>query len=243
MLNILIADSDFHYARELMSSINETSNEARICNITMDGKETIEILEKVSNIDIVLLKLKMPIYTANQIINKLSNKQKCKYKNSFIIISEKYSIKSKNLLKNDIVYKILPKTLGVCEISSEVNMLVKQKDKSKEVKDVQQKIINELLYLGYEVSHKGTRYLIEVLKIVYVHGEGLTENLNKYVYPTIAKRYHQSINNIKCNIRRATEFMYYNCEEEKLKSYFLYNELYKPNIKTIIHTVLTKITK
>ncbi len=243
MTNILIADDNFYYARNLMSYINSVSKNARVCSITMDGKETIDILNKTENIDIVLLDLKMPIYTGIQIIKMLSLKQINKYKQSFIIISGENSLMKDEVLGNDVIYKILPKTLRMFEIINEINNLIKEKENNKLLDKLELEIMNELLYLGYDISHKGTKYLADVINMVYMRGEELMGNLNKYVYPIIAKRYCQSITNIKCNILRATENMYYNCDEQKLMDYFLFQQIFKPNVKTVISTILLKLKK
>ena len=46
------------------------------------------------------------------------------------------------------------------------------------------------------------------------------ENLEKDIYPIISKKCNQTFHNIKCNINRANNAMYYECEEERLKLFF-----------------------
>lgn len=61
MVNILIADDNIYYAKMLMNTINvDTNKNIRVTHISVDGKETLEILEN-NNIDVVLLDLKTPI--------------------------------------------------------------------------------------------------------------------------------------------------------------------------------------
>ena len=68
MLNILIADSNIDYAINLMSHINSLSDNIRVINITLDGKETLKFLNDVNNsVDIVLLDYNTPIYNAMEI--------------------------------------------------------------------------------------------------------------------------------------------------------------------------------
>ena len=78
--------------------------------------------------------------------------------------------------------------------------------------------------------------------MAYFNGKYITNNLSKYAYPIIATKYIQSVNNIKTSIIRATEAMYYNCCEETLLEYFKLNTISKPNIKTIVSTILLKIS-
>lgn len=62
MVKILIADDNIDYAINLMNYINNNIDNIKVCNITKDGKETLEILNSKNDIDIVLLDYKMPIY-------------------------------------------------------------------------------------------------------------------------------------------------------------------------------------
>lgn len=59
----------------------------------------------------------------------------------------------------------------------------------------------------------------------------------------MAKKYNTSIHNVKSNINRANNLMYYNCDIEKLKKYFTFDIDVKPKIKTVINTVINKISK
>lgn len=67
------------------------------------------------------------------------------------------------------------------------------------------------------------------------------DNLQRDIYPIVAKTYHKTINNIKCNINNATEAMYYKCEARFLKEYFSFYDDRKPTTKTVVYTVLNKI--
>ena len=76
----------------------------------------------------------MPFYNGKQVLDNIKNKNK--YINSCIIISGE--IKDVTILKdNPLVHSIIFKTL-------------------KREKSIKNKILNELLYLGYDISHKGT---------------------------------------------------------------------------------------
>lgn len=242
MVNVLIADDNWNYARNLMAFINEKSNKVRVTNITINGEETLKVLNGNNLIDIVLLDLKMPIYSGIEVIEKLDREQREKYYNSFIIISGEFELMEDSEIRyNQVVNRILPKTLSMEQIVAQINGLIIEREENQDLKNIKAKITNELLYLGYDFSNKGTRYLIEAIELIYIRGENFMENLNKYVYPIIAQRYNQSTNNIKCNIIRATENMYYNCNEMKLVNYFSLQMTMKPNIKTVINTVLIKI--
>lgn len=238
MFNILIADDNINYAISLMNYINQTNKNIKVCNISKDGKETLETLNKKNSIDVALLDYKMPVYNAQQILEKIENKNK--YNNSVILISgEIQSISS--FKESNMIHSVIFKTCGFEYITKELNMLINEKKEQIINKNYQRLITNELLYLGYNISHKGTQYLIKVINYIALNPNKELENLEKNVYPQIAKIYNSSVHNIKCRINSATTTMYYNCEIEKLKKYFNFYIDTKPRIKTIITTVLNKI--
>lgn len=243
MLNILIADSNIDYAINLMSHINSLSDNIRVINITLDGRETLNFLNDVNNsVDIVLLDYNTPMYNAMEILDKISEKQQNKYQKSFIITSDNPKVIEKlNSTNNNLIYTCLSRELDVSEIVSYINDVIVCKRLQDNVNSLRPSIQSELLYLGYDFSHKGTQYLLDIINMIYLRGESLLENLNKLVYPVIARKYHQSCNNIKCNVIRSTEYMYYNCDEKKLLEYFSFCEPAKPNMKTVINAVITRI--
>lgn len=244
MLNLLIADDNIDYARNLMHYVNYISDNIRVSDISINGKETLDILNIQNNIDIVLLDLKMPLLNGIEIINQLSAKQIKKYLNSFIIISgETRMIEQARKLKSEIVYRVIQKSVDLNYIMNNINELVIEKESNKEEKRIKFQISHQLTSIGYTLSHNGTQYLIDIIEMLYYREGEQIKNLNRYVYPIIAKRYNQTSNNIKTSINRATESMYYDCDEKRLVNYFNLNTVKKPKIKTVINTVLLKIKK
>ena len=106
---------------------------------------------------------------------------------------------------------------------------------------IQNKIAKELQYLGYDLSHKGTQYLINAIEYVVSKPHNDLGILAKDVYPEIALMHNDSIHNIKCRINAATDIMYCNCELNKLKNYFYFDIDAKPKTKTIINTIINRL--
>ena len=100
--------------------------------------------------------------------------------------------------------------------------------------------MEQILLLGYDISHKGTQYLIKSIEYVYNNNIEI-ENLEKEVYPKVALMCNEKVHNIKCRINRATDHMYYNCSIDKIKKYFCFDIDAKPKIKTIINTIISNI--
>lgn len=238
MVNIVIADDNMNYATNLMNYINIHNNNIRVCNISRDGKETLDVLNSYDNIDAVLLDFKMPIYNADELLCKINNKNK--YSKSFIIISGEFEL-ARRLYDNDMVYSIISKLTSAPLIMSKINELIASKEDENKEKETKKKIVNELLYLGYDISHKGTLYLIDTINYIQNNPDKYLDNLKKDVYPVVASHNNESAHNIKCYINRETTEMYFRCESKKLQKYFSYVEDTKPNVKTVINTILNKI--
>lgn len=165
MINILIADDNLYYATNLMNYLNLYDN-IKVCSIAKNGKETVNILNNSDIIDIILLDYKMPIYTGTQVLEKIANKEK--YSNSCIFISGELDTVG-NLCENDIVYDVLFKSIDMQKILLKINELVIYKDKTKKHIELKNKILNELAYLGYNMSHKGTNYLAFAIEYIIIH--------------------------------------------------------------------------
>lgn len=238
MINVLIADDNVEYAVNLMNYINEKNDNIKVFNIAKNGQETLEILNLKNNIDVILLDYKMPILNGNQVLDKITDKEK--YNDSFIVISGEIESVIK-LRKNEMIHSIIYKTTSMNEIIRKINELFEYKESIKKSKILKNKITEELLYLGYDISHKGTQYLIKVIDYIASNPNKELEKLEKNVYPQIASIYNDSAHNVKCRINNATTIMYYNCEIEKLKKYFNFNVDIKPKVKTIINTIINKI--
>lgn len=108
-------------------------------------------------------------------------------------------------------------------------------------KILKKKIRKELLKISFNPSHLGTNYLIDTIYLIYKNDFFIT-NLNKYIYPSLCKKYHTNISAIKTNIFGAIFQSYYNCNEDILNNYLNTKLFRKPYTKEIIQAVLDKIT-
>lgn len=105
-------------------------------------------------------------------------------------------------------------------------------------------IKRELKYLGYNPKYYGTKYLLDAIYILIENQLfDCKDNLEKEIYPIIAKKYGKTVNSIKCNIINATDIMVYECEEGKLLEYLGYYDFSKPGPKKIIESIILKISK
>lgn len=240
MVNILIVDDNLEYAIRLMNYINKKNENIKVCGIAENGKKALDILNSRNDIDIVLLDLNMPICTGNKLIELLKCEKK--YENSIIIISGEIE-NIKKLYKNNMIYSILYKAIGMDEIIYKINELIKLKNKRISEYKIKEKITNEILELNYDISNIGTQYLINAIEYIIINMPNRDfNNLKSEIYPSVAKFNNTSIHNVKSNIVRATNKMYCQCEIEKLKRYFHYCDDTKPDTRTVIRTIINKVS-
>ena len=240
MVNILIADNDFNYIKRIIHTINSNIDNVRIFEICTSNYETLKILNSSDDIGIVLLEMQNSFSNSKKIIEQLSKTNK--YIKSIIVLTNNYnSIKSISNLKSEKIYNVIYKSYDFKLLIETIKQLIIDKSLNYDKNVIRNQISKELTSIGYVLSHNGTRYLIDAIEISYYHNNSLTENLNKNIYPLISKRHKQTIDNIKISIHRATETMYYNCHETILMNYFSFTTPKKPNIKTVIDTVTTKL--
>lgn len=236
MVNVLIADDNINFSKNLVNYVNINNNNIRIYAIATDGKEALEIINNTNNIDVIILDLKMPQYSGKEVLEKIKNKKR--YEKSIIIISGENNL-IQELENFELIHSVINKGTSIQEIIYKINEIIEQKEKIKKEKIIKTKIINELQYLGYNVTYKGTRYLEMAVEQVMKNKN--YSSLEKEIYPVISKKCGQSVHNIKCNINRANNIMYCECEMERMKEYFGFIKDTKPKIRVIIDTIINKI--
>ncbi len=231
MVNMLIASKEIFKDAKIFNNISKCSENMRIVAVCFDKKETIEILNK-GNIDIAWIDLSD--VSEMDLLNYVNEKQRHKYERSILMTIDSFN---KNDKRNKMIYDYIIKGNTDEEFIYKIKSMIENKDM-----DVKRnKVENELRYIGYNQKYVGTNYLIETILELYKARKLMLDNLQRDIYPIIARKYNKSVNNIKCNIRRATECMYYECESNILQKYFGFYYDTKPNAKTVALTVLHKI--
>lgn len=239
MINILVADDNFNYLKNLVNIISDNNPNVRLYNFCTNGQEVIDLLKNhQDNIDIILLDLNLPVCNGIEILNYIEENNLTKYKSSIIIISGEIELILK-IRNNSYLYTAINKINGFDKILTELNKLICIKEEEKN--SIEYKIYEELKKLNYNFSYVGTRYLKEALLLLNESNNLENIKLEKDIYPIISKKHKKSINNIKTNIINASDLMYYDCEAETLKEYFKIIDGEKPTPKTIIITILDKI--
>lgn len=100
------------------------------------------------------------------------------------------------------------------------------------LEDTKLKILNQLMELGFNIKHNGTKYIMASILIYKFY---YSTNKIEEIYSLIAEK---SSNNIKSNILKAINYMYYESDFSKIKQFFSLTEEIRPTPKQVIFTIL-----
>lgn len=244
MINVLVISKSINCWKDLINNVVSQNKNLKLVGIASNKKEMKNIISKI-HIDIILMNVKE--FEINKYINTKSIKENI---NPYSIIYISDEIIDENKYQNKLIYecvKYKEKSFKdiICSTNALANIKINPKliDSKKGILEdvIKGKIKRELKYLGYKPSYLGTKYLIEVIYILYNSDNYYNNNLEKDIYPILARKYNKTINNIKCNIINATNAMYFDSEEEKLMEYLKEYSLPKPGSKKIILSILEHI--
>lgn len=104
------------------------------------------------------------------------------------------------------------------------------------------KIVDELIFIGYNIKHIGTLMMAECIKMIETSKSAeIINDLENNVYVRIAEKYNTNIKAVKANLVNATNYMYDISDSERIKEYFGFYEDTKPTPKVVINTIIRKL--
>mgnify|MGYP000080335297 CR=1 FL=1 len=217
MIEILILNDNFNFIKNL---VNNTCR-IKISGIATSYEEAIDNL-KIKNFDLILIEIKQQNINDRgmkflQYLKDIENKS---YTNSIIVITSQINLISQ-IKDNAFIYRIINKDDILEKLEEEINNY-NILENNNEIKNelINSKIVKELEYLGYNLSYVGTTYIKDIIYIIIMKNLSTNFNIKKDIYPYLYKKYKKSYTNVKSNINKVTEIMYYECEECKLEKYF-----------------------
>ena len=204
MINTIIIDDNIEYIKCLINSVICNLKNIRITHISTDGKEALNIIEN-NTVDLILLDLKMPKMNGIELINKIKQMNSLNVPRIIVISGE---VDYMYCLKNELIISDIINKNNMQNIKFHLENTIKSIDFLNEEHLIREKIINELMNLGYNFKYKGTHYIFDSIMYIYMSNNlELLNNIEKNVYIYISNKYHKSINNIKTNIIKATKIM------------------------------------
>ena len=192
MVNVFIIDDNIYEANEIMTQINRISEDIRVIKLSTDINDAIRTLNNDEKIDIILLNLKMQLRNIALNLDKIMPKKRRKYKKSLIIKLKYNDYAEKKYIINEMIYTILSQQTEIYELCNAIDKIILEKNYFEKKNKLKLNIQSELHYLRYNFSHKGTQYLEDIIYIVYTEYSNVIVNMNKDIYPIIAKKYNKN---------------------------------------------------
>ena len=239
MLNLVIADDNVYYSKALINYMLLQHQSIRLVNICTNGIEVLEILSKTI-VDVLILDLKMPYLNGLDVLNRILKMHLPVLPYILVISGEPELLNKVN--NNLIVSYSISKSLSIKTISNNIGKIIQKIELERVLPKIKEKIFDELKNLKFNFKHIGSTYIMEAILIIYDSwNNNLIDNLEQHVYKIIAHKHAKTVKNIKSNICKATNNMYFECDQAYINSYFNFSYNYKPTPKMIINTFLTKI--
>ena len=236
MIDVLIVDKNINYCKRLINELCKRNYNVRICGIANNVTEMLELI-KNKYYDFILIDINVFDY-------KIIMSKKISFESIILMVDPKLESNFNINIKK--AYESVQKIDDFNKVIENINLIFNSKKLYKymnvdEEKIIKVKIKEEIKLLGYNMEHIGTKYLIETIYIIYSSKNYTNINLLKDIYPIVAKKYGKTVNNIKCNIRNATDIMYFDNEEEVIKKYLENYKNCKFGSKIVIEAILEKI--
>ena len=238
MIRIMMATSSEQTTNEFLNQLSSKNNSIAIVKVAKSGKEILNFLETDKNINIIIADYDLLDYKNINILDCVKEREK--YQSSFIILADKTT---NYLNRCKLIYSVLRRSAPIENLVDKINELVSDRDEERKLVQLKSRIHHEVLSIGYELSYKGTRYLMHAIEYMALNLDKNLDKLETDIYPAVAEICNTTVHNVKCNVNRATNMMYYNCDINKLKEYFYLEEDVRPKTKIIVNTIVNRVLR
>lgn len=239
MQNLLIVEDNIAQSYHLANSLCRDVSNIRLYGIVSTCSEAMEIV-KNNAVDIIILDLKLPDLSGDNLVKFIEKNNLSKYEESIIILTGETDMLQK-VRRNKYIYYYCTKLGSYSSIIAHTKELADIKDKVLTCDFINDEIKRNMEDLKFDFSYKGTIYLYECICEMFLKENRFDINLDNEIYPIIAKKYNKTKNSIKVNIFHSISLMYYNIDESVLSSYLGYTIESKPKTKEIITSIIIHI--
>ncbi|MBO5477941.1 MAG: hypothetical protein J6A15_09350 [Clostridia bacterium] len=231
MINIFVISKNFDFCKKINNEINYNKNNERvnIINISSTYEEAIDnIIYFKPDIIIVDIKIKY-----SQILNLFEFINKKNFYLPKIILINNLELSSKISNYENILI------LDCESFLEDFNEILYDVLKGSNNEQFENKIINEMKKIGFEMKNKGEYYLVETIKYLKINRK-YEFNLEREIYPFLAQKCNVDYRKIKWNINYAVDNLYHTKTKQVIK-YLDIQLSEKPTSKFIIADILRKI--
>lgn len=164
MIRTLIADDNLQFSISIINSVVSKISEIKVDCITRDGIETINAISK-NYFDLVLLDLQMPKMSGIEVLSEIKKLDIIKIPKIIILSGDLPLLEYANI--SNMVRDIILKPESIDNICKRISQIVNEIRYEKDHHLVKRKVIEDLQKIGYNLKHKGTRYIIEAIMYIY----------------------------------------------------------------------------
>lgn len=211
MIKILVIEENVYQAKQIINYLSQNNSNIKLYGIAYSGQEAIELIRK-QGADIILIDLKLIEINGVDIIKQIERENLTKYKKSIIIISGEYN-RIEEIKNSEYVYSFFLKPLNFELLEKDIN-IIENNVRKENMEAIKNKINKELEKLNFKFMYKGTKYLADIILIMYMSKEEEKDCLSQTVYPILATKYKKTENTIYGNIKQSINCMFYDCDEK-----------------------------
>lgn len=235
--NLVIIDDDLEFAKFVFNVIIENKIPYRVINISSNGEEAIQRIDKLNKNDVVLLDLNMPKKSGFEIIQLIAKSKKVNPKICIISGEAELAFQIENY--KELITEIIYKPVTTKELVEKLKKLTHQSKKEEE----RYRIEKELEKFEFNKFSKGYRYLVDCL-ICLLEFPDTIDNIERDLYPKVASQYKDiTYLNVKWSITKTLNTMYRYSDNETICQYFHLDKIRKPSNKMFLHTVSVLLNK
>lgn len=227
MNKVLIYSNDLSFLKGLNNYISNIKNlEIQMCTSLSLLKEN---LEKISYI-LVIIDTNNDMESINY--KYLSNLQI----NNIVLLYDSLDNIDERVIEDK---KFILKERSLENVKALLSYDTSDENDSFLVLYTKKRILNEIKGLKFEVTNIGVQYLIDCILLIKCNDA--LYNLEKDIYPIVAKKYNVTSNKVKWNIYSCINNMSRNNSMERINRYLGFSYNRTPTPKVLIFTIVNKI--
>ena len=227
MNKVLIYSNDLSFLKGLNNYISNIKNlEIQMCTSLSLLKEN---LEKISYI-LVIIDTNNDMEAINY--KYLSNLQI----NNIVLLYDSLDNIEESVISDK---KFILKERSLENVKALLSYDTSDENESFLVLYTKKRILNEIKGLKFEVTNIGVQYLIDCILLIKCNDA--LYNLEKDIYPIVAKKYNVTSNKVKWNIYSCINNMSRNNSMERINRYLGFSYNRTPTPKVLILTIVNKI--
>lgn len=227
MNKVLIYSNDLSFLKGLNNYISNIKNlEIQMCTSLSLLKEN---LEKISYI-LVIIDTNNDMEAINY--KYLSNLQI----NNIVLLYDSLDNIEESVISDK---KFILKERSLENVKALLSYDTSDENESFLVLYTKKRILNEIKGLKFEVTNIGVQYLIDCILLIKCNDA--LYNLEKEIYPIVAKKYNVTSNKVKWNIYSCINNMSRNNSMERINRYLGFSYNRTPTPKVLIFTIVNKI--